>query len=149
MKMLQKALPNICTAALIIQLFLSFFAGFPKRYFLVDSSAKPTFQLKAKMEGEEEQLNQAPKVVSVYFQLSTTQCSGLVYFLKYLAFLLVVGFIYTFWQSLSSTSSILEQRLQSVHHLQMTSSEGFQHHFKTCLLWLLHKKECSLFTYLF
>ena len=31
--------------------------------------------------------------------------------------------------SISSTSSILEQRLQSVHHLQMTSSEGFQHHF--------------------
>ena len=41
----------------------------------------------------------------------------------------MVGFIYTFWCSLSSTSSILEQRLQSVHHLQMTSSEGFQHHF--------------------
>ena len=40
-----------------------------------------------------------------------------------------VGFIYTFWCSLSSTSSILDQRLQSFHHLQMTSSEGFQHHF--------------------
>ena len=41
----------------------------------------------------------------------------------------LVGFIYTFWCSLSSTSSILEQTFQSVHHLQMTSSEGFQNHF--------------------
>ena len=40
-----------------------------------------------------------------------------------------VGFIYTFWYSLSSASSILEQRLQSVNHLQLTSSEGFRHHF--------------------
>ena len=29
----------------------------------------------------------------------------------------------------SPTSSILEQRLYSVHHLQMISSEGFQYHF--------------------
>ena len=60
-----------------------------------------------------------------------------------------VGFIYTFWYSLSSTSSILEQRFQSVVHLQITSSEGFHHHFKICLLWFLHKKECSFYTHLF
>ena len=40
-----------------------------------------------------------------------------------------VGFIYTFWYSLSSTNSILEQGFQSIHHLQMTSSEEFQQHF--------------------
>ena len=40
-----------------------------------------------------------------------------------------VGFIDTFSYSLSFTSSILEQGLQSNHHLQMTSSEGFQQHF--------------------
>ena len=40
-----------------------------------------------------------------------------------------VGFIYTFWSSLSSTSSILEYGFQSIHHLQMISSEGFQQHF--------------------
>ena len=39
-----------------------------------------------------------------------------------------VGFIYTFWYSLLSTSSILEQGFQSIHYLQMTSSEGFQQH---------------------
>ena len=26
---------------------------------------------------------------------------------------------------------------------------SFQHHFKICLLWLLHEKECTFFTYLF
>ena len=31
----------------------------------------------------------------------------------------------------------------------MTSSEGFQYHFKNRLLWLLHEKECSFYTYLF
>ena len=41
----------------------------------------------------------------------------------------LVGFIYTFWYFLSSTSSILKQGFQSIHHLQMTSSEGFQQHF--------------------
>ena len=41
----------------------------------------------------------------------------------------LLGFIYTFWYSLSSTSSSLEQGFQSIHHLQMTSSEGFQQHF--------------------
>ena len=35
----------------------------------------------------------------------------------------LVGFIYTLQYSLSSTSSILEQSLQSVHHLQMTKSQ--------------------------
>ena len=59
-----------------------------------------------------------------------------------------VGFIYTFWYSLSSTSSILENGCQSAHHLQMTSSEGFQQHF-SCLLAFLHEKECSFYTYLF
>ena len=43
------------------------------------------------------------------------------------------GFIYTFWYSLLSTSSALEYRLQSVHYLQMTSSEGFQHNFSIIL----------------
>ena len=43
--------------------------------------------------------------------------------------IIVVGFIYTFWPSLSSTTSFLEQEFQSIHHLQMTSSDGFQHHF--------------------
>ena len=33
-----------------------------------------------------------------------------------------VGFIYTFWYFLSSTSSLLEQRLQSVYHLEMTKA---------------------------
>ena len=42
---------------------------------------------------------------------------------------IMVGFIYTFWYTLSSTGSILEQGFYSVHHLQMTSSEGFQQHF--------------------
>ena len=46
-----------------------------------------------------------------------------------LLILCMVGFIYTFWYSFSSASSILEQRFQSTHHLQMTSSEGFQQHF--------------------
>ena len=41
----------------------------------------------------------------------------------------MVGFIYTFWSSLSFTSSILEYGFYSIHHLQMTSSEGFQQHF--------------------
>ena len=40
-----------------------------------------------------------------------------------------VGFMYAFWYSLLSTSSILEQGFQTNHHLQMTSSEGFQQHF--------------------
>ena len=40
-----------------------------------------------------------------------------------------VGFIFTFSYSLSSISSILELGFQSIHHLQMTSSEGFQQHF--------------------
>ena len=42
-------------------------------------------------------------------------------------YLIWVGFIYIFWCSLSSTSSILENRFQSIYYLQMTSSEGFQH----------------------
>ena len=29
----------------------------------------------------------------------------------------------------------------------MTSSEGFQHHFKICLLWLLYEQECRFYTY--
>ena len=48
------------------------------------------------------------------------------------------GFIYNFWCS-----------LWSIHHLQMTSSKGFQHHFKSCLLWFLHEKEYSFYTNLF
>ena len=36
---------------------------------------------------------------------------------------------YTFWYSLSFNSSILEQGFYSTHHLQMTSSEGFQQNF--------------------
>ena len=28
-------------------------------------------------------------------------------------------------------------------------STSFQHHFKICLLWLLHEKECSFYSYLF
>ena len=40
-----------------------------------------------------------------------------------------VAFIYTFLSSLSSTSPIVEQGFQSIHHLQMTSSEGFQQYF--------------------
>jgi hypothetical protein len=28
-------------------------------------------------------------------------------------------------------------------------ANGFQHRFKICLLWLLHEKECSFYTYLF
>ena len=39
--------------------------------------------------------------------------------------------------------------IPSEHHLQITSSEGFQHHFKICLLCLLHVKACSFYTYLF
>ena len=31
----------------------------------------------------------------------------------------------------------------------VTSLKGFQHHFKTCLLWLLLTKECSFYYYLF
>ena len=42
---------------------------------------------------------------------------------------LLVGFIYTFWSSLSSTSSILEEGFKCIHNLQMTSSERFQQHF--------------------
>ena len=37
----------------------------------------------------------------------------------------------------------------SVHHLQITSSERFHHHFKICLLWFLQEKGCSVSTYLF
>ena len=40
-----------------------------------------------------------------------------------------MGFIYTFWSSLLSTSSILEYGFYSIQHLQMTSSEGFEQHF--------------------
>ena len=50
-----------------------------------------------------------------------------------------MGFIYTFWYSLLSTSSILVCSSFAKDY----SSEGFQHHFKICLLWLLHEKECS------
>ena len=52
--------------------------------------------------------------------------------------ILVFPFVYQF-----------HSRIEAVHHLQMTSSDGFQHHFKICLLWLLHEKECSFHTYLF
>ena len=54
----------------------------------------------------------------------------------------MVGFIYTFWYSLPSTSSILKLKLQSIHHLQITSSEGFQQQFKIYLLCFLNEKEC-------
>ena len=31
------------------------------------------------------------------------------------------------------------------HHLR---GSAFEHHFKICLLWLLHEQECSFYTYL-
>ena len=37
----------------------------------------------------------------------------------------------------------------AIHHLQKTSSEAFQHHFKIYLLWFLHGKEYSFYTTLF
>ena len=59
--------------------------------------------------------------------------------------LLVFPFIYQF------NSRI--RVLVNSHHLQMTSPEGiltmFQHHFKVCLLWFLHEKDCSFYTHLF
>ena len=42
---------------------------------------------------------------------------------------LMVGFMYTFQDSLLSTSSILEQGFSSIHQFQMTSSEEFQQPF--------------------
>ena len=63
-----------------------------------------------------------------------------------------VGFIYTFRYSLSSTSSTLEQWFQSVHHLQMTSSEVFQHYFSIISKFVccdFYMKECSFYTNLF
>ena len=49
--------------------------------------------------------------------------------------------------------SILEQRLQSGHHLQMTNLEGFQHHFtiisKSGCCGCYMKKECSFYSYFF
>ena len=41
----------------------------------------------------------------------------------------MMGSIYTFWYSLSSSSSILEKGFWFIYHLQMTSSEEFQQHF--------------------
>ena len=41
----------------------------------------------------------------------------------------MMGSIYTFWYSLSSSSSILEKGFWFIYHLQMTSSEEFQRHF--------------------
>ena len=46
--------------------------------------------------------------------------------------LLVFPFVYQF-----------NSRIVAVHHLQMTSSEEFQHHFKICLLWFLHTKKVA------
>ena len=64
-----------------------------------------------------------------------------------------VGFIYTFWFSLSPTSSIVEQGVlvnSSFANDQFRAiSTTFQHHFKICLLWFLHEKECSFYTHLF
>ena len=52
----------------------------------------------------------------------------------------LVGFIYTFWYSLWSTSSILEQGFQSIHHSKTTSLEGFQQHFS-----IISKSVCCCF----
>ena len=35
----------------------------------------------------------------------------------------------------------------SFHHLQMTSSEGFQHHIKSCLFWFLHEQAFTLISF--
>ena len=58
-----------------------------------------------------------------------------------------VIFIYTFYSSLSSTSSFLEQGFQSIYHLQMTLqkiSTTFPHHFKICLLQFYTSKPMQL-----
>ena len=55
---------------------------------------------------------------------------------KFMNYYVQVGFTYTFLYSLLSTSSTLEQCPQFVH----------LHHFKICLLWFLHEKECSFYT---
>ena len=60
--------------------------------------------------------------------------------------LLVFPFVYQF-----------NSRIGVLFHssFALTDSEGFlisttfQHHFKMCLLWFLHEKECSFYTHLF
>ena len=51
-----------------------------------------------------------------------------------------VGFIYIFWYSLSSTSSILEFANVQFRRISTT----FQNHFKICLLWFYMKKNVAL-----
>ena len=52
---------------------------------------------------------------------------------------IMVGFIYNFWCSLFSTSSILDSG----------SSPFIICKWLSCFLWFLHEKECSFYTYLF
>ena len=58
--------------------------------------------------------------------------------------LLVFPFVYQFYSIIESlvSSSFANDEFRRI-------SVSFQHHFKIYLLWLLHEKECSFYSYLF
>ena len=59
-------------------------------------------------------------------------------------YLLVFPFVYQFYSIIEAlvSSSFANDEFRRI-------SVSFQHHFKIYLLWLLHEKECSFYSYLF
>ena len=59
-------------------------------------------------------------------------------------YLLVFPFVYQFYSIIEAlvSSSFANDEFRRI-------SVSFQHHFKICLLWLLHEKESSFYSYLF
>ena len=57
---------------------------------------------------------------------------------------LAFPFVYQFYSRIEAlvSSSFANDQFKRI-------PASFQHHFKVCLLWLLHEKECSFCTYLF
>ena len=53
-----------------------------------------------------------------------------------------VGFISTFWSSLSRVGALVHSSLANDYFRRISTT--FQHHLKICLLWFLHEKECNV-----
>ena len=67
-----------------------------------------------------------------------------VFFGGFHLYLLVFPFVYQFYSIIEAlvSSSFANDEFRRI-------SVSFQHHFKIYLLWLLHEKECSFYSYLF
>ena len=78
-------------------------------------------------------------LVTLQYSLKSLHCTG-----GFHLYLLVFPFVYQFYSIIEAlvSSSFANDEFRRI-------SVSFQHHFKIYLLWLLHEKECSFYSYLF